>query len=308
MQNIFFKIIFFGARRANWYSMKKKLQSRIRKNEWGFICPYGIGDIYFLCALMDEFFKKRKGSVKFFVKPAHEEIPRMFGFNNVEIVLADIKLAEIERKSELMPGRIIVAHPANLGLRKYIKLIGRGNVLLLDLFKKMLYLPRDTVLSNPIIFDFQRIAAKEILEKHAYIANKTVILAPDAVSTAVLPEIFWQKLADRLLEKGLKVFFNKSSSVGVYLGHECINFKLGEAISISELAGTVISVRSGICDLLSTAKTKLVVIYPDTKWYSGSVYEGSSLVRMGMSKTIEEFIYKDGQRERIIDKILNKVL
>jgi hypothetical protein len=82
---------------------------------------------------------------------------------------------------------------------------------------------------------------------------------------------------------------------------------LGEIIPISELAGTVISVRNGLCDLLSTAKSNLIVLYPNKKWFGGSIYQGSSLLKMGISRSAKEIIYKSGAKSKSVEEVLSMV-
>jgi hypothetical protein len=171
----------------------------------------------------------------------------------------------------------------------------------------MLDMPETSALSKPSTSGEQRKRAKEILTNKHYIPKKTVILAPDAVSTAVIPDKFWLELAVALSKNGYKILFNKRTTSSTFHGYECLDCDLGEIIPISELAGTVISVRNGLCDLLSTAKSNLIVLYPNKKWFGGSIYQGSSLLKMGISRSAKEIIYKSGAKSKSVEEVLSMV-
>ena len=72
------------------------------------------------------------------------------------------------------------------------------------------------------------------------------------------------------------------------------------------MAGWVISSRSGFCDLISSAKCRLSIIYVKQQWYAGTAFEGSSLRLMGLSHTALE--YEVDANENIsltVKKIIN---
>jgi len=65
---------------------------------------------------------------------------------------------------------------------------------------------------------------------------------------------------------------------------------LTEAISIVEAAGIFIGLRSGLCDVISSAKAEKIIIYPDRVYQGGKYIDFYSLKNMGLSEEAEERI------------------
>ncbi len=307
MQNKIQNIASFWIRRIKWFWLRRQLQRQISKDEWGFVCPYGIGDTYLLLSLLGEFQKKfPKDKIKLFVKPSHQEIPAMFGYKNI-IPVDSLITAHFEENSKLVRGKVVVAHPFGFGMTEDLENIGKDDRVFSDNFKKFLGLPSNTSFDKPKLAPGFQDRAKIILKKSGYVPGKTVILAPDAASISTFSMNFWKKLEGKLTDAGFKVLYNGNVVIDGAPVSNAIDFSLGEAIPISELSGHVVSIRSGLCDLLSTAKCNLIVLYPDAKWYSGSVFDGSSLVKMGLSDSAHEIIYQDKDKDMIIEQVLGIV-
>lgn len=274
------------------YLYWKKFSSRLhfKDDRWYIVCPQGIGDTYFACALLKAFLLTKKcKKVVVIVKKSHLDVARLFPNEISEIVTFDyFRLAVLSKKSECRPGRTFVLHPSQL--REDLDVVlGTGGVNLLDLYRKLLGLEENVPLSQPNVHPQSIKNALERLKANNLPVGKTVILAPDARSTSMVPFPFWCDLAKRLNQIGWRVCTN------TYHDSECIpntwqlQFPLDEAIPIVEQAGWMISMRSGLCDLVSTAKCHLSVIYPKEKWYAGTPWSATSLIDMGLSVRALEY-------------------
>jgi hypothetical protein len=79
-----------------------------------------------------------------------------------------------------------------------------------------------------------------------------------------------------------------------------IKIPLEKIIKFTEMVGNVISVRSGICDVISSSKCNLIVLYP-----SQNIYSWSSLKKMGLRKMVKEYIIDSPSNRKLIKQIVN---
>jgi hypothetical protein len=177
-----------------------------------------------------------------------------------------------------------VAHPHNLGLAD-----GPLPPLhLLDLYRRLFRLPTGAPLLRPTVPPSAYDEALRRFRHQGLPAGRTVLLAPAAASIKTHPQAFWQALVRDLRKAGWTVAMNTPVAADPLEGTVPLAFPLREAIPMAELAGWVVSSRSGLCDLLSTARCRLTVVYPrtDSPW---SPLQAFSLVGMGLSTEAEEF-------------------
>lgn len=106
---------------------------------------------------------------------------------------------------------------------------------------------------------FKEIESHEI-EKLGLIKNKTVIIAPEANSVTQLSIAFWNEIIDQLKELGFRVLVNCNNIQEYHT--ETLFFKYSKGVPILEYAGCFVGIRSGLCDILSTAQCRKIIIYP----------------------------------------------
>ncbi|MEM9510682.1 MAG: hypothetical protein AAGA16_23860, partial [Cyanobacteria bacterium P01_E01_bin.35] len=244
--------------------VKLVLDSKIKSNEVGLLCPCGIGDTYFACALAKEVSQANQGApVVAIVKKQHSDIPDLFQdsivrkvtFDNRQIMNSAILCRNLER------GRVYFAHPSVRFTGK-LSILGYKNFNLLDIYKFTFDLSYNATLSQPIIHQDVVLSARQRLMNYNLPVGKTVVLAPDSNSTPNFNETsadaFWHNLSQQLTAQGLSVVALTSRNNNFLPQIPRIDFPLIESIPFSEMCGLVIAARSGLCDLLATAKTKLI--------------------------------------------------
>jgi ADP-heptose:LPS heptosyltransferase len=92
---------------------------------------------------------------------------------------------------------------------------------------------------------------------------RTVILCPYAVVTDKISILYFENIADYFLKKGYQVYTNHSSEDGdVIKGTESLDGSLKEIFEIADRGAYIIGIRSGLLDLLSYARCKIISIYP----------------------------------------------
>jgi hypothetical protein len=117
------------------------------------------------------------------------------------------------------------------------------------------------------------------------IAGKTVFISPEANSVTRLPIWFWNGIIKELQALGYTVFVN-SNEDNFYRAPNLFP-PYSDSVPMLEQAGYFIGVRSGFCDIISSAKCKKIILYPQVQPqidYSEhrSEIEFSSLVTMGL--------------------------
>jgi hypothetical protein len=131
-------------------------------------------------------------------------------------------------------------------------------------------LPFNAAISQPIpISSYELDDSEQFLQKNSLRVGKTVLLAPEAQTLKMLPESWWKRLAISLENMGWGVLWN-SPVTGVNSDAQIVPLRLVRGIAY--LAGSAISLRSGLCDLLAFDPIKLIVLYPSEAidWYSGN--------------------------------------
>lgn len=127
-------------------------------------------------------------------------------------------------------------------------------------------------------------------EREGMVKGRTIIVSPDANSVTGLPVWFWNGIIAELQQKGYVVFMN-CRYPGYYRAKDyCCSYLV--SVTLLEFAGYFLGVRSGFCDIISTAACKKVILYP--KMQKKKTYnthraekEYSSLAIMGLAKADE---------------------
>ena len=247
------------------------------------------------------------------VKQQHQDIPALFPdsitrtvtFNSRQIVNS----ATFAR--QLAPKKLFFAHPSVNFCNGKIDLVGFKNFNLLDSYRFTFKLNETAALSTPKISSELRKHAQQRMTDYGLPPAKTVILAPDSSSTPNLSNIrndadyFWELLARKLRAQGYTVTLLSNRNDSFLPQIPRIEFSLTEAIPLAQMCGWVIAARSGLCDLIATAKAKLTILYPEHKWHSGTVYTTTSLQLMGLNQSATEIVVdRLSNAEVIVDKIM----
>lgn len=147
----------------------------------------------------------------------------------------------------------------------------------------------------------------ELFENEKLERGKTVILFPYAKTATKMPETFWEKLALLLVQKGYTVCTNSGGDgEPAVKGTKPLFFDIRYALETVEAAGTVIGLRSGLCDVIASAKAKKIILYPDRFYGPDSFLNFFSLNRMELCDDAEELLC-DKSEEDMIREVLDRV-
>ena len=97
------------------------------------------------------------------------------------------------------------------------------------------------------------------------IPGKTIIIVPHAYSVTSPPKSFWKELDHELHSLGWKTLYcvNPKSESSPFHGAETIWFSFADSVPLLEYAGAFLSVRNGLCDIVSSASCRMVILYPN---------------------------------------------
>lgn len=147
---------------------------------------------------------------------------------------------------------------------------------------------------------------QKIFADKELLPQKTAILMPYANTASMLSVSFWEELAKKLWDRGYVVCTNSSGEdEPVIKGTKELFFDIRYGVEMAEEAGVLIGLRSGLCDVLSTAKAKKIILYPDRLYGADSFIKFYSLNRMELCQDASEIVVSDSEPvEEVVEKVL----
>lgn len=242
---------------------------RLKSGEWAFLCNGHMGDTFALCSFAKALLTQKGGEgFVAVVRSSAQDLPILLpGVTRVFIeklppVGMGVQLYDLGRhfSNGLKPGRIIPA-PNRLWT-----LLGshRGQNMYSEM-SRYLGLREGTRPSRPLRPSAVSVGlARDLLERHNLLSERTVILAPHSLYLPPVPMIWWKLVRDFLAERGLSVVTNVAGSERAVEGTAALNIPLSLLGSVAESCAAVISARSGLADILAGYNTKLAVLYLST--------------------------------------------
>ena len=287
---------------------------KVRKDEWCFAPIYGIGDTYLLLSLLTDF-KRQNGGGKIrlvLTQPSHTDLLKLFPDVVDTMVLVDLDwLRIIPAKTELSKGTATIFSCLYFFRNAMASLLGYKNMTINEVYKIMLNMAVNTPNVKPFIPAAVSESAIKRFKAYGLTSQQTVLLAPHAVTVnqQSVPQSFWTELTRFLLDSGYQVAILSKEAVYQISGEvKPVFFPLDEAIPFCEQCGYLVSIRSGLCDLLATSDCEKLILYPKTQPGSRNIAQWSSIVNMGLANDkVYEYIYDDQNMEEITCVIQNKL-
>ena len=279
-----------------------------------YLCPYtGSGDIYLIGTFWEEYTRQNNISDYVFVviTSACRKVASLFDIKNVEL-LEKKKYAEYlidYYKLDPERGRIKLLNDcwAQVHTNQVEWFRGYKGLYFTQLFRQFVFeMPDDVKPKHPVYKDESE-RVNVLFEKNGLVAGKTIIISPYSNTLADLPEMFWEKLVEGLITKGYCIGTNSGGvAEPAVKGTKEIFFPLDIAPQFVERAGAFIGVRSGLCDVVSGAKAKKVILYDAlNRFYMGSAYEYFNLKGMELCDDALEIEYKNEDIIEVTEMVLN---
>ncbi|MCR5235994.1 MAG: hypothetical protein K6E34_02185 [Lachnospiraceae bacterium] len=229
------------------------------------------GDVYLNGLFLKRYVANRNNRKHLIVGDAKgvHKILKLFDMDNDDVISLDTEdTTDLERygilcgMDELHIKETFYWHYSLYFNRCRIRLSRKFNFM--DTYKYMIY-PGVERLDRAPGFLHEIDVDREFYDR-GLIPGKTVMLSPVAYSVKELPIFFWKEIAERLKDKGYSLCANLSDDEKErydFLTAVFIPFEL--SLAFLETAGYLIALRSGFCDIVSTARCKKIILYPAEK-------------------------------------------
>lgn len=283
---------------------------KINRETYYILAPFGIGDIIIICMLFESLKKKYGDNIKIIAKKKFSDIPRIFNLFNNFIFFEYSENSIIQTKQDrIKKGKIFVPHsllnPELLGIER---VLGYKSISLIDYYKIIFDLDENCAISSPDLNNIDFSGAKSFFEKERINPEGTIILFPEANSVELLPIEFWQKVVTKLENLELNTIINlniKSELKGSLSQYRIMSLGIMDTIAACILSKKIISIRSGMLDMLYFSGSKIVSLYPN----QASLQKFNIKNLYGDNELVLEVIYNnelaDPQTKQIINFIAN---
>ena len=237
-------------------------------------CPFSaLGDVYYCMSYLPYFLKSR-GKEEYIMCVAGnvcKKVVLLFDECPVEVMEQKELDAAIQAELYMKDENAFIAHQdrpyvVNLSKALYLKRIPLEQIYCCGVFG----LPRGT---EPVIPErWTEYGDLDSIEK-----NHAVILSPYAKSVTALSEKIWEDIVSDYAGRGYQVFTNVAGDEKPLAGTKPISPAICEMKSVVERAGVFVGIRSGLCDVIRTARCRKIALYPeynycDTKWKAIDMY------------------------------------
>jgi hypothetical protein len=233
----------------------------------------------------------------------------------------------LECDAEIAAVEVIKDHPAALDFGMFARLmgyeklnickLGHGNELLdtgfirgnsgLDLNEVYQLIAHSEVKHTGI--EVKTEDSTQLFEANGLKEGNTVIVSPYAKCMTQPPEGFWEGLALALMEKGFDVCTNVAGNEKPIQGTKGVMIQYSQVMDFVNRAGCFIGLRSGLCDILSGASAKKIILYgEDNRSGKDYHYNFCSLEKMGLAEDNLYEIILDADYRRTIDRITDVLI
>lgn len=262
------------------------------------LVPISLGDVY-ICGTQIETLKQFHSRVLFMVHgEAGKKVAQIFLKKDVQILSKEhmdalVRIARVFGRDLTN----IYAVPVSFHYSIIDNLLGYNGFHCMDLFRFAMNLPFNAPIAVPQTFD-------ENLELH--LTKRDILLIPYANSLPCFSPSFWEEIAKRLYSKGYRVYTNSSNDITepVIAGTEKIFLPLDNMMNEVSGCGGVIALRCGLCDIISAAQCKKIILYPNKGRRYGTLKNYFSLNEMGLCKDAEEIIFDEDRELEIVEEIM----
>ncbi len=228
-------------------------------NSFFVLCPHqALGDVYWTMCYLPAYCKKHHLTSIVIVTVGHAcaQVAKLFGYISV-VSLEQKKMDMLLQQVVLLhENTVLIAHHNHLYSDTSFQILQHHFMEFSQYYRDIvLGLDETAICTSPLWGE--ALSCPEIIPK-----GKAVILAPYANSVVEAPEEFWVELARQYQRKGFIVFTNIISGQEVVEGTTPLKLPLTEMIAAVEWAGHFVSIRSGICDVVYSAKAEKTVVFP----------------------------------------------
>jgi len=232
-----------------------------RPKEHLVVCPHNaLGDVYWAMSFLPAYMAKHKieDAAVIVNGDACKQVAEMFVDANCVLSLPNTEMEEFTQALiYCKEPNCIIAHHDKIYTDNSIKYLNSHFISFIDFYKHIIFgldKPAEPVAPH-LHLPFKNTAG--ILQ------GKTLIISPSAKSVVLPPSEFWQKTIQEYKNKGFMVCTSTVEGETPLENTIPISFPLNQAISAVEYAGHFMGIRSGLCDVINSAKCNKTVVFPD---------------------------------------------
>jgi len=224
------------------------------------VCPHdALGDVYAACSYLPAYSARQEIGETVVAVVGHgcRQVAEMFGMDRV-VVLDPVQMDELVQAIIFHhEDNCLIAHHDRPYTDNLIRYLDRHFMSFTDYYKYAVYgLGKDAEPVRP-----SRIAP---FDNRANLARgRSVIIAPYAKSVVQPPRSFWDELVKGYRQQGFQVYTNVVGDEAPLPGTIPLTLPINQMIRAVEYAGHFVGLRSGLCDIVSTADCRKTVIMPD---------------------------------------------
>lgn len=242
---------------------RPSIESVLAQDEWGITPSPTSGEIFLLCSYSKAFLERHGGRRIVVFGPApYVDVCNLFP--NAPVSGRDISEFFVEKHRRLRQrGNSIYL---NYGRGVSDGLVGNytgRNVSFAEIFLGEVGIPLGGPRVKPQVSADIRDAAARRFRKLGLVPGRTAILAPIAGSLIPPPLIAWKRIAEVLRQRGFSVATNAAPGECVLPGTVRLFTPFSEMYAMVEMAGLLVSARSGLCDVCSTAEARMHILLCD---------------------------------------------
>jgi hypothetical protein len=234
------------------------------------VCPFdALGDVYWALAYLPAFALAGglRPAVVVVVGERCRLLARMFGHEDVRSItqaeMDDLVGAVVESRAHYAT---IAHHDRPYGDGAPVRVLDKRFVAFTDMYRDLVYKLPASAQPAPPIRDIPAHAGPEVPR------GRAVLMAPYARSVVPVPWSFWEQTAERHMAQGDVVATVVHGDEDPVPGTLALEIPIREMLDAVEHAGTFIGLRSGLCDVVHTARARKVHVFPDA-YYSTTPYK-----------------------------------
>jgi hypothetical protein len=242
------------------------------------VCPFGaLGDVYWALAYLPAFAQGDRHPappVVVVVGEGCRQVARLFGHEDVYSLsqreMDDLVGAIVDTGAQ---DATIAHHDRPYGDCAPVRALDERFMAFTDLYRDLVYkLPPRSRPHAPRRDEPAQIRQADPSWASAIPRGRAVLMAPYAKSVVPVPWSFWERTAERHRAQGDVVGTLVYGEEDPIPGTLALEIPIPELLDAVEHAGTFISLRSGLCDVVHTARARKVHAFPDAL-YSTTPYK-----------------------------------
>ncbi len=238
------------------------------------LCPFNaLGDIYYCMSYIPQYLKNRKIAdyVLCVQGTGCKEVAMLFGHDSCEVIEPRELDAIIQSAIYTQDDMCFIAHQDRPYVVNLHKMLSAKKITLEQMYRIGVFgLDDSAVPKEPMVWkDWDKL---DIIKP-----NEALILAPYAKSVPPISDEIWESIIKEYSDRGYQIFTSVYADEKPLEKTMPLRASLNQMKSIVERAGTFIAIRSGLCDVLRSARCKKVALYPDynycdTKYKAIDIY------------------------------------